>query len=290
MAYRIRFRKMILKQKKLDTLVNNKTKELNNMVNKLEQTIRELSLSEDLLYKSNQQKDKLTMILTHDLKSPLRFMAKISDFIFKNMGRVPEEKIKSSSLDLKNSSQTILAFMEEFTTWYQTQKENYRIKPQWLNLKELYSEMHDFYADILKMNNNKLLIELDKDLLIVSDKELLKIILRNLIDNANKNSNDGQIIISAIQNENFIFLTVKDTGNGMNEDQIKNLLRSNSDQRSSLEIQEQLGFVIINDFLLKLGGKIESITSEISKGTKIIIRLPATLFVSKDVVNTGQLD
>ncbi len=275
-GYRIRFRKLVTEQKKLDGLVNSKTKELNNMVSKLQQTVQELKISEDLLYESNQQKDKLTTILAHDLKSPLRFMAKISDYIFKNIGTVPHEKIKTISLDLKNASQTMSAFTEEFLIWLQSQKENYKVKSQNINLKELVAEMYEFYADIVKMNNNELIIKIEttKDFFIVSDQQLLKVILRNLIDNANKNTQNGKIIISVEESNGCVLLAVKDTGDGMNEEQVEKLLNVSNPPAFSIEIKEQFGFVIIKDFILKLGGKIISVKSELLKGTEIKIRFP----------------
>ncbi len=275
-VYRMRVQKLISRQKTLDYLVDQKTSELNSAIAQLKQSVSDLKISEDMLYKSNQQKERLTSVLAHDLRSPLKFMTRVSDFIYKNIGKEKNEEVKKLALDLKNSSQSILAFTEEFLAWFKSEKENFKVRPAQLSVGELYREMLEFYADSIKINNNVLQIDLKNEITVVSDVRLLKIIIRNLVDNANKYTSDGKVVISASEVEEHILLSVRDNGRGMSAEQINSILKEENDFGLALEIKDQLGFIIIKDFVAKLGGQI-FIQSEAGKGTEIKIQIPKLL-------------
>jgi signal transduction histidine kinase len=106
----------------------------------------------------------------------------------------------------------------------------------------------------------------------------LKIILRNLLDNALKFSNENGIISIYVQNTNanFVELVIEDTGVGMSQKVIHELLQDTM-QLSKKENKEiigtGLGMQLCKSMLAKNGGKL-NIESKEESGTKIILFLP----------------
>ena len=89
-------------------------------------------------------------------------------------------------------------------------------------------EIDDFYRDQVRLKGNTLAFEASGDLNMYSDPHILITIIRNLVDNANKYTDGGDILIKACEEAAFIFISVADTGKGMNRQQIDAFLQNDS--------------------------------------------------------------
>jgi len=119
-----------------------------------------------------------------------------------------------------------------------------------------------------------------KNSFIFVDLDSLKIILRNLLDNAIKFSHDnGEIRIYTVEtNTNFCQLVIQDNGLGMNQDTINELLLENellAKKSNSEIIGTGLGMQLCKQMIKKNGGTL-AIESEPNKGTKILLTFPKT--------------
>lgn len=112
------------------------------------------------------------------------------------------------------------------------------------------------------------------------DLDSLKIILRNLFDNAIKyNHENGEINISAEIREEDAFVTLffSDKGKGMSSEKIAELMSDSVllGKKDHHEIVGTgLGFQLCKSMLQKNGGRIERIESELNKGVEFVILLP----------------
>jgi signal transduction histidine kinase len=119
----------------------------------------------------------------------------------------------------------------------------------------------------------------DKTARVNADQESLKIILRNLLDNAIKFSKpEGAIKVYTTTDQNFCNLIVEDTGVGMGEATITTLL-SESPALAKKEHEAitgtGLGIQLCKSYVKKNKG-VFSIESTLGKGTKMIVSLPKT--------------
>ena len=232
-----------------------------------------LTKTQDELYKVIEQKEKLTSILAHDLKTPLRFMTSISSFLSNNIDTLDKEKREKLLTELCTSSKNTYAFADELLTWLSVQQQNFTIVNTEVSLNNLMNELYVFFLDIAKAQQTEIIVNPFPAISIETDKRLLKIILRNIIDNAIKNTHAGKITISinAIYPET-IELTINDTGNGMTEEQLQQLNLENT-YGFQFEIKNKLGFQIIKDLSTMLNIHLK-IKSEINVGTTVILLLP----------------
>jgi signal transduction histidine kinase len=112
------------------------------------------------------------------------------------------------------------------------------------------------------------------------DLDSLKIVLRNLLDNAIKFSKENGRINFYTQKNNpeFCQLVLEDTGLGMDEKTIKEILKDDEllAKKSDTEtIGTGLGMQLCKQMVKKNGGTIR-IESELHKGTKMILTFPKT--------------
>ncbi|HET6226165.1 MAG TPA: tetratricopeptide repeat-containing sensor histidine kinase [Bacteroidia bacterium] len=232
-----------------------------------------LTQTQDELYKLIEQKEKLTSILAHDLKTPLRFMTSISTFLSKNMDSLEREKREKLLTELCTSSKNTYAFADELLTWLSVQQQNFTIVITSVSLNDLMTELYVFFQDIAKAQQTEIIINPFPPVSITTDKRLLKIILRNILDNAIKNTHAGEIRVSVLKlNAQIIELSITDTGNGMTKEQLQMLDVENT-YGFLFEIKNKLGFQIIKDLATMLTIKLK-VNSEIKVGTTVTLLLP----------------
>jgi two-component system sensor histidine kinase/response regulator len=232
-----------------------------------------LTKTQDELYKLIEQKEKLTSILAHDLKTPLRFMTTVSTYLNKNMGIPDRAKLERLSAELSTAAKNTYAFADELLTWLSIQQQNFATVNAEVSMNSLVNELQVFFQDIAKAQQTEIKIDASPAVFIETDKRLLKIILRNLLDNAIKHTNQGEVVITVYPlNSETVELCIRDTGSGMTTEQLEMLDLENT-YGFQFEIKNKLGFQIIKDLSTLLSIKLE-ITSEVNVGTTVMIQLP----------------
>jgi signal transduction histidine kinase len=140
--------------------------------------------------------------------------------------------------------------------------------------------MHLLADDLLHLHqplaaNKKNIIknEVPENLYCMQEQTILRIIIHNLLLNANKFTSNGEIVIGATQHKNMMGLTLRDTGIGMDELQIANLNSMKpvtSELGTNNELGWGLGYRFIIDLVKFVKGKI-NIKSKKGDGTIVAI-------------------
>jgi len=221
----------------------------------------------------NKLMEKLTVMIAHDLKSPLYFLSKITGHLRRNVQQENLAEIDRASAEIKNTADHVYQFIEGFNLWASSFTEGFTIHKTSFALEQLLQELNLFFKEMLEANGNRLLIISPVAYLLHTDRELLKVILRNIIDNANKHTQDCTISISAQAGPGrYIAITVADTGQGMSKPVLQRLQDriAQAATAAGIERNSRLGFQMIIDFTMRLGAKLE-LRSEIGKGTAVTL-------------------
>ena len=114
-------------------------------------------------------------------------------------------------------------------------------------------------------------------MIIKADVYMLKAILRNLVSNAIKfTNNGGKIEIAASHDNSSTSISVSDNGIGIKPqvlEKLFNIVSIHSSKGTANELGTGLGLLLCKEFVDKHGGKIW-IESEENKGTKVSFTLP----------------
>ncbi|MFK7748955.1 MAG: ATP-binding protein, partial [Kordia sp.] len=229
----------------------------------------------------NATKDKLFSIVSHDLRSSVNAIKTSNTKLITKLD--PENNKEVKSLLNKNSSIVNSAYnlLDNLLNWALLQTKQTFFQVSKLRLSPTVDHVAYNYKAILADKEISFENTVSKDEIVFVDKESLKIILRNLIDNAIKFSNPNDKITIYTQNDdiNFCHLIVEDTGIGMDNETRKELLKDTtllSKKKHEDIIGTGLGMQLCKSMIKKNNGTF-SIESELGKGTKMIISLPKNL-------------
>lgn len=246
-----------------------KTQLLESTVNQLEAAIEEVNDSKLKLNESIQLKEKLISLIIHDLKSPLYSQSIILNQLL-STNQTQNNNLSPIIADLKASNNAILNFTKDFLLWYSLQENGFTIKQSSFHLASLIAEIGNLYSEISKQKNIPIVNKIHTELNIVCDRTLLEIILRNIIDNALKYTENGHIEISTIQDIDRITIIVKDTGIGINNDTLAIINTPNNEKELS-----SFGYRFIQTLSMKINAQID-IQPHYPNGTVVKISLPIT--------------
>jgi len=229
----------------------------------------------------NATKDKLFSIVSHDLRSSVNAIKTSNKKLITKLDTENNEEVKSllnKNSSIVNSAYTLL---DNLLNWAMLQAKQSFFQITKLRLATIVEHVSFNYKAILAEKEISFSTNIDKKTIVYADQESLKIILRNLIDNAIKFSNTkGNITIYSENNEpGFCHLIVEDTGIGMDNKTREELLKETnllSKKKHENIIGTGLGMQLCKSMIKKNNGTF-SIQSELGKGSKIIISLPKTL-------------
>ncbi len=229
------------------------------------------------LEKSNSVHTRLISIISHDIITPLKFMAVGGKELMEKQDIMPESLRQETIEEITYTAQELQLLSTNIMNWIKYQNENRIQVKESFNLHELTHQVTGILKSIAKQKNIPLVNDVATDLLIFQYHEPLKILLYNLLSNAINFSNAGSIHVSAKTINSQTILAVEDEGVGMTPEQIRNIL-SDDFIVSSANIDNRkgngLGYLIIKDLLKMMDGTI-SIKSTKGKGTIVSVTFPS---------------
>ncbi len=265
---------ILKRRRELEKLIKLKTIELQESNENLLNVIEELSASEANLKQSNFLKDEYYAVLTHDIRSPLKFLSFNISQLLELLPSMNNQALKKGLYAAYQCSADVYKIIDEFVFWIRNNENQLKVQPVPTIIEEIVADTKKMYDLSLESNGNTLVSNVSPHLKVITDPKLLFIILRNAIDNANKYSQNGTITVSAKLEKGNLQINISDTGRGINEHLVKDLteLQYREGQISYKE-RRSLGFYIMAMLTKKLGGNY-SINSQKGQGTSLDFVLP----------------
>lgn len=239
---------------------------------------KELAAKNENLRKIMQEKNQLTQILVHDLKSPLSNI-KMFSFLFKDFVK---DKESEELLEIFNNSLEdafhLISQMETLNSL-----ENFELKKyiEDFDLDEFLQENLKNFHNTAEVKEIKINYSFDGDKSIIkTDQNFLKRIIHNLVSNAIKFSSfKKNIYVTLKQNNSKFEIAIKDEGPGIKESE-KSMLFDRfsmlSNKPTNKESSSGLGLFIVKELIKSLNGEIE-VDSVLQEGSTFRIILPEEL-------------
>ncbi len=263
--------KLITHQKQmLETKVFERTKDL-------EQSIETLKKQEDQLQEANEFKDKVFSVISHDLKSPVSTLTGLLELLKLNT-LTKEEKaniINNLDIALKNTKY----LLDNILMWANPKLNKGKKNTQFF-LYTVVDEIFQLFSIQANAKNITLINDIDPALSIKTDKNIIRLVLRNLISNALKfTPSGGRVEIAMKQEMRNVILMVKDNGIGIGEAELNRLFERNhhhSTRGTENEKGTGLGLMLCREFLEKNKHRIHA-ESRIGQGTTFFISLNSVI-------------
>lgn len=238
-----------------------------------------LKRNEKRLRELNATKDKLFSIISHDFKNPLNNIIGFAELINQKYERYSPGKIKELNTLIFRSASALSELLDNLLIWSRSQRQMIDFYPQKLCLSEIINSCFDLLKPAALSKNIRLQHQIKKETLIFADKEMITIVVRNLLTNAIKFSyNHRKIDVHVQSNERYAVVGITDQGIGMDRKIAERILEHNEAHSSAGTDGERgtgLGLIICKEFIEIHNGKLW-VESEISKGSTFYFSLPVS--------------
>jgi two-component system sensor histidine kinase/response regulator len=248
--------------------------ELRELFTTLEDRVRDRTRE---LEHANQTKDKFFAIIAHDLRGPLFSTHQLIDMILERHGEMETDEFEMVLTEIGRSNGRVVQLLENLLLWAQSERGTLPFTPEPISLATAVSEC----ADLLQASaaNKSIALSSDiPDVTVTADREMMSLILRNLISNAVKfTPRDGSVAVSATLDEDgsMCRVAVEDTGVGIPPEMVDHLFDLTSRSRTGTEGERGsgLGLTIVAEFL-HLHGAEPAVVARDGGGTRISFALP----------------
>ena len=257
-----------LKQQKINLMLEEKNKEVLDQKTDIDEQAQKLN-------SLNSLKDRLISVLAHDLRAPLSTLRGLFGLLQDDTISYKEmlEMIPSVLKKLEYTSD----FLDTLLFWINSQMENFENFAKSFHIKEVVVFETSNYQEQANLKGITLIDNVPDNLVVSADPNSIRIVVRNLVTNAIKfsNQNDNIEITAGSFDENNAFVSVKDTGTGMSEEQLDKIFKSkvNSKAGTQNESGTGMGMLFCKDLVEKCNGKIW-VKSKLGEGTEFTFTIP----------------
>jgi two-component system, sensor histidine kinase and response regulator len=226
------------------------------------------------LVELNAVKNRLFSVVSHDLKTPVYSLRNL----FKGMHEsdLPATEVKLYVPEILADLNYTISLMENLLQWAKSQMQGDSVNQQLIDIGGLMKEVKQSLR--LQAENKKIYVntKADKPIYIYADKDMMNLVLLNLVSNAIKfTPENGEVSVSALVKDETVEVQVQDTGKGISSDNMEKLFSNSyfTTKGTANESGTGLGLMLCKEFVTKNGGEI-FVESEEGKGSTFTFTIP----------------
>ena len=258
----------------LDSLVTQRTQELNNKLNENKKLYKRLIEAE-------QYKNNYFVNLSHELRTPLNVILSIEQLIrslVKSGKKIDNEKIECYMNTLGGNSKRLLNLINNIIDTSKIDSGAYKLNKEEVDIVCLVEDTALSMVELARAKDIELIIDPEiEELYINCDKLDIERCIVNLIGNAIKFTEpDGCINVTISKLKNMVRISVRDTGVGIDEKYHKSIFNRFGqvyDDSSEKFGGSGLGLTLTKNLINLHGGEI-NVVSKVGEGSEFIILLP----------------
>ena len=176
------------------------------------------------------------------------------------------------------TTEDVFSLLDNLLKWTKSQIGKLKVVYQEFNMVEVVESVSEIFTMVAGLKNIKIVQDMPVVPVVVrADIDMLKTVIRNLISNAIKFSNEGsEVLVSLTEEDGMAIVSVKDSGCGIDEENQKKLLHTDthfSTFGTNNEEGSGLGLLLCQDFIVKNGGKLW-FTSKKGEGSTFSFSVP----------------
>ena len=231
------------------------------------------------LRKTIMGRDKLYSVIAHDLRSPMGSIKMVLNMLILNL---PSETIGDEMYELltmaNQTTEDVFSLLDNLLKWTKSQIGKLKVVYQDINMVEVVEGVSEIFTMVASLKNIKIVQDVPvENVAVRADIDMIKTVIRNLISNAIKFSNEGsEVVVSLAEEDGMAIVSVKDSGCGIDDENQKKLLHTDthfSTFGTNNEEGSGLGLLLCQDFVVKNGGKLW-FTSKKGDGSTFSFSIP----------------
>ncbi len=202
--------------------------------------IDELMGSDKALRARIENKNKTLAILSHDLRGPLSNLLGLSRLALE--GRLSGDEFSSVLSKINHRTEQTLQFLETTLVWTRSNFGEITVRNEIVSLSDVATIACNAVEDIVEDKRVTIVTEGIEDAQLMTDPEILLIILRNILSNAVKFSpTGGKVLLSFRGGIHAGILEIQDEGPGISDEVVEGVLQGRRLDHSSIEAGKGAG-------------------------------------------------
>lgn len=233
----------------------------------------EISVQKEELERLNAEKDRLFSIIAHDLRVPVGNVYNYMNLLFETA--LEPDKRQYIEQELKKQLAGTSAMLTNLLTWAQQQIKGITVKSEPVNIRTCIRDALEIEFETAQTKGVKLELP-GEDVVVSTDRYVLQIIIRNLVNNALKfTAPNGFVRVTAAATANAIVVAVADNGLGIPEEVQATIFTLHTDPKTGTRNEKGvgLGLLLCRGLAEALGGTLR-FKSTSGEGTTFSLELP----------------
>jgi len=250
---------------------------------------RELEMQKVQLSEASRLKTNFLSNMSHELRTPLNSVIALSGVLNRRLAdKIPADEYSYLEV-IERNGKNLLLLINDILDISRIELGKEEIEISKFSSKNLISDVVSMiHPQAVQKKIGLLLKTGENDLMIQGDVDKCRHILQNLVGNAVKFTEKGQVEISSIQQGNNIEITVTDTGIGISEKHLSHIFDEfrQADAGTSRRFGGTgLGLAIAKKYANLLGGAI-TVKSILGKGSAFTLILPLNYVAENKITET----
>jgi len=213
--------------------------------------------------KIRRNREKLFSIISHDLRTPVNTYLGLTQTLQYLFDKNDTVRIKAISAEIDKSGRQLILLMNNLFNWSISEQELIHVNFQKIEYEALLNEVLSIYETSIKQKGIVLNSTVKVGTPFLSDRNLLSLLLRNIIDNSVKNSPKDKAIelTSTLTSESRLHISLTNFINPDEVKKIKDTIDSFKSNKSVLPGEDGIGFglIMLKNAIHKLDGKMDII-------------------------------
>ena len=247
------------------------------MEQKVAERTHELTVANAKLEGASQLKSQFLANVNHELRTPVSAIISYGGLVLSDTQGQISQLQKENLQDLLKNAERLLNMIDSLLDIAMIEAGKSEVRVEAVDLEEIIRGAVTTIESSLNRNHVHLILNIAPDLSVLNtDRDKLKQILLNLLDNAAKFTEHGEIRITAVQKNGSLKLVVSDTGIGIQEQDLNRVFEEFHRAGAANGKKYRgtgLGLAIVRRLVSLLGGDIE-VSSKVGEGSSFTVTLP----------------
>jgi PAS domain S-box-containing protein len=236
----------------------------------------ELRQAAEAVAESSRRKDEFLATLAHELRNPLAPIRTGLE-ILRNKRHDPQALGEVLAM-IERQSEQLVALVDDLTDVSRITHGTFKLQRRRVELSEVVRIAVESARPFIEAARHELTLDLpDEPVQIDADPHRLAQVLSNLLNNAAKYTQEpGQIQLSSVTNDGIVEFRVRDSGIGIEPDQLEQIFETFFQVKSDESHNTGLGvgLALTKQLVHMHGGEIEARSAGLGRGSEFVVRLP----------------
>ena len=227
---------------------------------------------------ANRTKSAFLANMSHELRTPMNAIIGYSEMLIEDLEDSGQTEMTEDLRKIHSSGKHLLGLINDILDLSKIEAGRMTLFNETFDIARVIAEVKDTVQPLVAKNSNQLKVELGPALGVMhSDLTKFRQILFNLLSNASKFTEQGEIRLRVHRERDGLTFAVRDSGIGMTAEQLGKIFEAFTQADASTTRKyggTGLGLAITRRFCEMLGGSI-SVRSEPGAGSEFTVQLPA---------------